>query len=189
MGEDEHAGTDSLEKEEAKRKSSFFLTLAMVIKRSTLQQIRDLSGLFLDNVLVYMAGLSLGMIFFNQYYVGPPPQPVIDMCPGDMKTLCELPMDDPIINQASLVPLSMGLCAVMSSLSTFGDESLIFYRESLSNISPLAYFIGKNLTQIPRIALTPLIFLSIYFTLNSPRGNVFEYYLILFLVSADVIVV
>lgn len=105
------------------------------------------------------------------------------MCPGDMKKLCKLPIDDPLINQASLIPLSMGLCAVMSSLSTFGDETLIFYRESLSGISPLAYFIGKNITQLPRIALTPLIFLSIYFTIYSPRGNVFEYYGILFLVS------
>lgn len=108
------------------------------------------------------------------------------MCPGDMKKLCELPIDDPIINQASLIPLSMGLCAVMSSLSTFGDESLVFTRESISNISPLAYFLGKNLTQLPRIAITPLVFLSIYFTLNSPRGNVFEYYLILLLVSVTV---
>jgi hypothetical protein len=79
MGEDDSAGTASLAEEEKKRSSSFILALAMVIKRSVLQQVRDLSGLFLDNLLVYMAGLSLGMIFYNQYYIGPPPQPVCSL--------------------------------------------------------------------------------------------------------------
>ncbi|KAL0480158.1 ABCG24 [Acrasis kona] len=170
-----------LKQEHKKRRRNFFYILYSMIKRNLLQQVRDLSGLFLDNVLVYIAGLCLGMIFYNQYYIGPPPKEVINMCPDDMKQLCRLPIDDPLINQASLVPLSMGLCAIMSSLSAFGDESLVFHREYLSGVSPFAYFLAKNLAQIPRIAITPLIFLSIYFTMYSPRGNVFEYYLILLL--------
>lgn len=76
MDEEDNSGTSNLGKEKAKRRFSFLLTLGMVLKRSTIQQLRDLSGLFLDNVLVYLAGLSLGMIFYNQYYIGPPPQPV-----------------------------------------------------------------------------------------------------------------
>lgn len=95
------------------RTTLFIHQLWSCLKRAFVQHyLRDLSGFFLDMMLVYLSGLFLGMIFFSQQFRGPPPSQVINMCPGEIKKICELPMDDPIISLASLTPLSLGLTAV-----------------------------------------------------------------------------
>ena len=152
------------------RKTSFLSQLWMLIRRGGIQVSRDIFGFVLDVVLVYIAGLSLGVIFSNSLYIGPPPTEVIEMC-GPMKAKCGLPLDDQVISIASLLPLGMALCGVMSSLSAFGDEKIVFLREYQSNLSPLMYFISKNIVQIPIICITPAILMSIFFIVGKPLGS------------------
>ncbi|KAL9658627.1 hypothetical protein ABK040_006163 [Willaertia magna] len=155
----------------------------MCLKRVFILRLRDMTSFFLDNMLIYLAGLCLGLIFFQDYYIGPPPKEVIQQCPGDMIQVCKLPLNDPLINIASLVPLSLGLCASMASLHTFGSlqEQVVYLRESKSGLSTLAYFLSKNIEHIPNIVIAPIVFLSIFFTLYSPRGSIYDYYYILLL--------
>eukprot|EP00003_Mantamonas_plastica_P030396 TRINITY_DN752_c2_g1_i1.p1 TRINITY_DN752_c2_g1~~TRINITY_DN752_c2_g1_i1.p1 ORF type:complete len:202 (+),score=48.80 TRINITY_DN752_c2_g1_i1:2-607(+) len=77
----------------------------------------------------------------------------------------------------------MGLTAVASSLRVFGNERVVFWRENSSGANALAYFLGKNIAQFPRIALVPLVFLSSYYTLVSPRGYLSDYYLVFLLLQ------
>ena len=170
-----------LEEEERRKKQNPFLHFWLCLKRVFTLKIRDVQSFFIDNLLVYIAGLSLGLIFMNENYIGPLPTEVINSCPSTLLPICEQPLNNPLINMASLIPLAMGLCSSMSSLTTFGSktEQSMYKREKSSGISTVAYFLAKNLEQMPNILLGPLVFLSIFFSLYSPRASALDYYGIL----------
>ncbi|KAL9643147.1 hypothetical protein ABK040_001636 [Willaertia magna] len=174
---------ESLIKENKCRKVSFWTQLKLCLRRNLIQLSRDTYGFILDVILVYIAGLTLGVIFNGSRFIGPPAQEIIDQCVGVLKSKCELPIDDPIINMATLLVLGMGLCGSMSSLSVFGDERVNFVREYESNLSTLAYFLAKNITQLPIIFISPAILISIFYILSNPLGQVYNYYLVLLLVN------
>jgi len=165
---------DALKQEHNCRKTSFLTHFIMCLKRSIFQLSRDTTGFILDISLVYIAGLAIGVVFYETRYIGPPLQEIIDACPSVMKYKCSLPIDDPLVVMASVLSLGLALCGVMSSLSTFGDEIIVFIREYESNISPLMYFLAKNIVQLPIIVLTPAIFISIFYIISNPQGNVSE---------------
>ena len=172
---------ESLRKEEKSRGQNPLIHLYMCIRRSFILRIRDIMGFFVDCLLVYIAGLALGMIFLKDAYVGPLPEDIIDTCPAAIRKICEYPLNNPIINVASTIPLALGLCAGMSSLGTFGtrQEQVIFKKEQAAGLSVMSYFLSKMLEQIPNIVLGPVVFLSIFFSLYSPRATFWEYYLVL----------
>ncbi|EFC36770.1 predicted protein [Naegleria gruberi] len=161
-------------KENDNRKISYFTQFMMCLKRCLFQLTRDTSGFVLDVGLVYLAGLSIGVIFYESRYIGPPATEVIDQCPEVMRYKCSLPVNDPIMTMASILGLGLALCGLMSSLSNFGDEITVFIREYESNISPMMYFLAKNLIQIPIIMITPAIFISIFYIISNPQGEVWQ---------------
>ena len=52
----------SLKEEYKSRRRSFLIQLLELLKRSFIQQVRDMSGFFMDNFLVFLAGLFLGKL-------------------------------------------------------------------------------------------------------------------------------
>lgn len=46
-------------------------------------------------------------------------------------------------------------------------------------MSKSAYFLAKNISQIPYMCLAPLIYLSLYYTFTAPRATFGDTYLIL----------
>ncbi|KAG2383010.1 hypothetical protein C9374_004977 [Naegleria lovaniensis] len=176
---------DILVKEEENRKQSALLHFIVCLYRSFSLKIRDIMSFFIDSLMVYISGLALGIIFLKETYTGPMPSELIQSCPVAIRSICEYPLNNPLINVASIVPLALGLCASMSSLSTFGtrQEQLVFKKERSSGLSTIAYFLAKNLEQLPNIVLGPLIFLSIFLCLYAPRASFGEYYYIILLMQ------
>src|SRR5690606_9198092 len=89
-------------------------------KRSYLQQLRGIFDLIIEWILISIAGIMLGSVFYNQVYDGPPPQEVIDACPDSLKELCSYPVNDVIMKVAGNFALALGLIGGMSSLKVFG---------------------------------------------------------------------
>lgn len=50
-------------------------------------------------------------------------------------------------------------------------------------MSPLAYFVGKNIAYLPHSFLAPFIFLAVFYTMVSPSGSVVNFYSLLLLVD------
>ncbi|KAG2389631.1 hypothetical protein C9374_014191 [Naegleria lovaniensis] len=174
---------EALKQEHNSRHVSYFSQFIMCLKRCIFQSTRETKSFVLDCFLVYIAGLAIGVIFYDTRYIGPPLTEIIEQCPEAMRYKCALPVDDPIITMGAILSMGLALCGVMSSLSNFGDEIVVFIREYESNISPLMYFLAKNLMQIPIIFLTPGIFISIFYIISNPQGDVWQYYLVLFNVN------
>ena len=79
--------------------------------------------------------------------------------------------------------IGLQLVVAVSSLRVFSPERVVFWRECARGsgmaLSPSAYFLGKDLVQLPRLALMVLAFLVPFYTLAMPTPS-FPYY---FLVS------
>jgi len=138
----------------------------------------------LDLILVCLAGVFLGIVFNNSYYIGPPQASVCGSMPIPVLVQrCLLPINDPIGTIASLCCLSLSLTAVASSLRVFGAERVVFWRESSAGVNTLAYFLGKDIAQLPSMLLSPLLFLTLFYSIVAPRSPFLSLYIVLLLIQ------
>lgn len=68
---------------------------------------------------------------------------------------------------------------MVSHLRVFGANRAAFWREASAGINRFAYFIAADIAQIPVMLATPMIYLSIYHTLTSPRSSFGDQYVVL----------
>ena len=127
--------------------AGFVYSFVMFVVRSTYQIVRNNSLLATDVAMQFFAGSVIGLLYRNVNFK-------------------KLP-------QAHFT-LAMMLCLTISvnSLRVFGNERLVFWREMAPgtgmNLDSLAYFLAKNLVEIPRIMLLVVVFLS---TFSCPYNN------------------
>eukprot|EP01118_Nematostelium_gracile_P002568 TRINITY_DN12798_c0_g1_i1.p1 TRINITY_DN12798_c0_g1~~TRINITY_DN12798_c0_g1_i1.p1 ORF type:complete len:211 (-),score=31.76 TRINITY_DN12798_c0_g1_i1:19-651(-) len=79
----------------------------------------------------------------------------------------------------ALVCLCIGLTAVQSSLVTFGTERVVYFRDASYGLNPLAFFLGKSIAAMPRYILSPMVFLTSYYSLTGPRESPVTMYSVL----------
>jgi hypothetical protein len=127
--------------------------LRMCTLRAITQQTRGAS-LLTNALLVLLAGGMLGQIY------------------SDVQ-LTQVPTNN------FLTTLAVGLTSVQSSLACFGAERAVHWREASRGVSKSAYFLAKNISQVPYILLAPMIYLSLYYTFTAPRATFWGTYLIL----------
>jgi hypothetical protein len=108
--------------------------------RAFVQITRNLGLFLLDNLLVFVAGLFLGIMYGDQNYVPPPPPEISKLCPDALKFRCELPIYDPIINASSMIVLALSLTTIMASLRVFGSDRVVYWREVLGLILSIFFF-------------------------------------------------
>eukprot|EP00026_Physarum_polycephalum_P000451 Phypoly_transcript_00452.p1 GENE.Phypoly_transcript_00452~~Phypoly_transcript_00452.p1 ORF type:complete len:1573 (+),score=187.05 Phypoly_transcript_00452:292-4719(+) len=176
-----------VEKDIQRQTAGFFKQLFLFTVRAMVQQTRDLRGFFWDNVLIVIAGTLLGALYIDPPYKGPVSPALAEQCPPFIANLCLLPQTDKLNAMGSLVSLSIGFTAMAASLRCFGTEKVIFWRESASGINKVAYFLGKNIAQLVNIILAPVVFLSIFYTLTSPRATFLSYFEVLLLLQFAVV--
>lgn len=131
-------------------------------KRAMTQQIRNVTSFFFEIGVGGLAGLLIGLSAFSakghlfQGLYHPP------------FTLLSSAVDYQGIPQLGLLGgMAIGLAASAPGFWVFGEEKLIYWRETASGHSRSAYYIGKVFSTLPRIALSSLhftIFLSVLAT-------------------------
>lgn len=135
------AGTQLLNPKE-RQPSTFLNQLTLYTLRGIQQQYRPLHTVIIDYSLIFVSGCLLGMSQHNS-------------------ELAQLPVS------GALTSLAIGLTTIISSTRCFGNERVVFWRESASGLNRWAYFIGKNLSEIPRLLFIPLFYLVIFQQMTS----------------------
>lgn len=112
--------------------AGFWRAFVVNFKRATTQHVRSMDNNIFDVLLHGGTGLFLGAA--NGAV--------------ELKTL----------GQALLMySLGLGMTVGLASLRVFGNERVVFWREAADGsgmgLSPLPYFIAKNMTELPRIAI------------------------------------
>ena len=54
------------------------------------------------------------------------------------------------------------LPSTQSSLRLFGAERVVFWREVSAGASRTAYYVGKNIADLPRLFFVPAMYLSLF---------------------------
>lgn len=154
--------------------------IRLFLVRGVIQSSRGWQTWVFDVCLVLLAGLFLGLVYFERFYIGPEPASVIANCPLSLlqatPSPCKLPRDDPLPGQSAIACISLALCACIGSLGLFGRQKVTFWRESARGVSTLAYFIGYELAHSVNIVIASLCFTIPFYQLVSPLATFGEYY-------------
>lgn len=67
-----------------------------------------------------------------------------------------------------MIGLTCAIAASPAGIKVFGEEKTVYWREAASGHSKLAYYFGKLLSSLPRIAVSSLHFAAIYQVLARP---------------------
>jgi hypothetical protein len=131
-------------------------------KRAMTQQVRNATSFFFEIGVGGLAGLIIGLSAFaakGHLFQGLYHPPF---------TMLSSAVDYQGTPQLGLLGgMAIGLAASAPGFWVFGEEKLIYWRETASGHSRSAYYVGKLLSTLPRIALSSLhftIFLSILAT-------------------------
>lgn len=136
----------------------FLTQCRLFARRAALQEWQRPGLLFFDVILMGFFGLLFGSLSRNVTVSG---LPVMILWLG----------------------IGMQLFLAVSVLRVFGNERLIYWREAARasgmGLSPAAYFLGKDIVQIPRLCLLVLSFTAVFYTFAAPSPTFLHYYTVL----------
>lgn len=132
-------------------------------KRSMTQQFRNRTSFLSEIAVGGLAGLIIGLsAFSNQGHqfqgIFYPPFTQLSSA-VDYRSVPQMGL---------LSAMAIGLASSAPGVWVFGEEKMIYYRESASGHSRSAYYIGKVLSTLPRIALSALHFTVFMGVLATP---------------------
>lgn len=141
-------------------------------KRAMTQQVRNSTSFFFEIGVGGLAGLIIGLSAFaakGHLFQGLYHMPF---------TILSSAVDYQGTTQLGLLGgMAIGLAASAPGFWVFGEEKLIYWRETASGHSRSAYYIGKLLSTLPRIALSSLHFTIFLSILATPLISFTEMYL------------
>ncbi|CAB4016980.1 white-brown complex homolog 30, partial [Paramuricea clavata] len=124
-------------------------------KREFLLQIRLLKTLLIDVFLVFFAGGVLGALYL------------------------EVKLEK-FTGLTRMSGMAIGLTAMLAALRCFGNHRTTFWRESAAGVNRVSYFLAVNFAQMPILVMMPLVYLSLLYTLTSPRSYFSAHYTAVF---------
>eukprot|EP01028_Stygiella_incarcerata_P014157 TRINITY_DN9121_c1_g1_i5.p1 TRINITY_DN9121_c1_g1~~TRINITY_DN9121_c1_g1_i5.p1 ORF type:complete len:650 (+),score=169.31 TRINITY_DN9121_c1_g1_i5:340-2289(+) len=161
--------------------SNMFHQFKAFCGRAFIQLYRDHTGLMIALMLHFGAGFGNGASFnpsFGTLYSPALPKVHAEQeCPEIIRDRC---MDEPI-SQMLITALCftfamvLGTASTVAAIRTFGEERPVFWREAASGRSSIAYFLGKNVADLPLIIVNGLLYTSFFYVLTEPRGSFFSY--------------
>jgi ABC-type multidrug transport system ATPase subunit len=161
--------------------------LWLLFRRAVILQVRRPELFFLDLVLVFIAALFLGLVYYGDPLFQPPqPREAFTGCPAQVATGCQLAVsivNDQILGRGIMSLIAIGLTGSASFLRVFGNDRHVYWREASGLPQPshtLAFFLSNDLARIPTLLLAPALYSIVFVTLTSPRAPLSEYFLISF---------
>eukprot|EP00002_Diphylleia_rotans_P041162 TRINITY_DN9946_c0_g1_i2.p1 TRINITY_DN9946_c0_g1~~TRINITY_DN9946_c0_g1_i2.p1 ORF type:complete len:1032 (-),score=162.94 TRINITY_DN9946_c0_g1_i2:155-3250(-) len=135
-------------------------------------------------LLIHLAiafALGSGFAQGSRMFLPPFPEWLARFCPPVIRDLCEEQtlFDTAVVQSSFFVNLSVGACAIVVSVLTFGDELPVFWREYRSGANPVSYFIGKNIVDMFWIIYGSLFFTGVLVVMLRPITSFGEYFLVI----------
>ncbi|KAI3933386.1 hypothetical protein MKW98_006745 [Papaver atlanticum] len=75
--------------------------------------------------------------------------------------------------------IAVSLLCKIAALRSFSADKLIYWRESSSGISSLAYFLSRDTVDHFNTLVKPVIYLSMFYFFNNPRSSFMDYYIVM----------
>lgn len=150
------------------RGATFFTQLWYVFIRSMKQQYIWFSSFILEMALAVAAGVIIG--YSAQLpFRGIAIEPYTSLTPSPEHTI--------IPQKALYIAMAVGIAAASAGVKAFGEDTVIFWRESSAGHNRVAYFLGQSLSMLPRILLGGLHFSALFHVLSKSSIAFGEMYL------------
>lgn len=145
------------------RGASWFAQFYYCWKRAMTQQVRNAGSFFFEIAVGALAGGIIGLSAFGSnghLFQGIYQFPFTELSSA---------VDYQAVPQIGLLgAMAIGLAASAPAVKVFGEEKLVYWRETASGHSRSAYYLGKILSTVLRIALSSLHFTVFFGVLATP---------------------
>lgn len=159
-----------------RRGTGLFRQIVLVHNRSLLQQYRKINALLLELFIATVSGLLMGIAvssYDGALYRGLFIYPFTLISPAPVELV--VPM------LALIIGCAVGLSGSPAGVKIFCEERDIYFRESSAGLSPLGYFIGKNIASTYRFVISSLHFTAFFMFFATPGINFYAMYMIILL--------
>ncbi|KAJ3276162.1 hypothetical protein HDV01_005610 [Terramyces sp. JEL0728] len=158
------------------RGSSFIKQFGLCLKRSFVQQYRHYIDLVFEILVSVIVGYFLGMS--NQKYAGELYRGVLIQ---PLALLSSTPREGYVVGTSFNVALAICIAAGPAGVNIFGPESIVYYREAASGHNRFAYYLAKTVGSFPRIMLSSLHMIGIFYFYIAPATSFICMYLMIML--------
>ncbi|KAG8631658.1 hypothetical protein KVT40_000798 [Elsinoe batatas] len=166
-----HEQSSALHRTISSRGAPWLSQLYFVLRRSTTQQLRTRTSFFFEISVSSIAGLVIGLSAYSSgghLFHGIFRAPFALFSPAVDNTSA--------LQLALLSCVAIGLCASAPGVRVFGEEKLLYARETGAGHSRSAYYVGKHISTFLRISLAALHFTALLLVLATPRMSFTEAY-------------
>eukprot|EP00834_Sanchytrium_tribonematis_P003745 NODE_156_length_15158_cov_0.791553.p2 type:complete len:846 gc:universal NODE_156_length_15158_cov_0.791553:6406-8943(+) len=164
---------------------NIFVQYFLLLKRAFQQQFRSSKRFIFDSVIHFVAGLIVSIAIQQFTYLGKQPKEVCDISPFMLRLTCNNPQD--FLNQAGmLVCVGIFFAGQATAAHTFGDEKVVYWRDTSAGMPTTAYFLAKFTADLPRIIIASFFYtlsLTVYFDYRSDFGSLMLVNLSLYFVA------
>ena len=160
-----------------RQSANFFKQMWLALSRSIWKQAANLPALALEVGLGLVAGVSMAALTDVKWQT---------MLLPPFTLLSSAPLDGAISALFQNIGLAIALAATTAGVKVFGEEMTIYKREVSSGHSHLAYFIGVNIAQFPRLFISGLHFAFAFHLYSQPLTRFGPFFAISFLLYAAV---
>ena len=126
---------------------SFFSQFLLLSQRLTLKVLRNWTYAIVDLFLIVFLAAVVGWVYGSDWTLGE------------------------YTSQSVFSSLCMGVCATVASLRLFGQDRLIYWRESLVGVNQASYWCSLVLVEVHRAFIYPLVFVAAYVPLAKPQAT------------------
>ncbi|KNE55335.1 hypothetical protein AMAG_01237 [Allomyces macrogynus ATCC 38327] len=162
-----------------------FVVLSLCIKRAILQVYRSLLSFLGDQILHLGCGAFISIASQQMEFLGAQPAGVCDYAPIAVGWMCSQPIDH-IREVGIFMSLGVLFAGISVGTQTFGNELVVFWRDSASGMPTLPYFLGKLVSDIPRIIVAAIMFslsMVLFWPYRSNFSAIFVIILLLYFVA------
>eukprot|EP01135_Chromosphaera_perkinsii_P007607 Nk52_evm63s914 gene=Nk52_evmTU63s914 len=170
-------------KDEVRETPGFFLVFWYCLKRAFLQIFRQ-PGTFLGNQLIHLAvGSFISVAAQDAAFVGPMPYILCTNGVRAAQKTCLAPLRNDIQSIAVFLAWGVSFAGIASGIQTFGNERVVFWRESAAGLSSLAYFMAKVTADFVRVVSATAFFFAFFtfgYTNVGDQGDLFVIIMLLY---------
>jgi len=156
---------------------NLFTVFWLDFKRACLQIYRNLRTFFLDQVLHLGCGMFISVASQDFTYLPQQPQEICNIAPLNLRGTCQEPFD-----YLTFAGIFVALGVLFSGMSvgsgTFGNEKVVFWRDTSAGQPTISYYIAKVVADVPRIITAAIMFTSSFILLFQYYSSFWKIYVI-----------
>jgi len=156
---------------------NLFTVFWLDFKRACLQIYRNLRTFFLDQVLHLGCGMFISVASQDFTYLPQQPQEICNIAPLNLRGTCQEPFDY-LTFAGIFIAIGVLFSGISVGSGTFGNERVVFWRDTSAGQPTISYYIAKVVADVPRIITAAIMFTSSFILLFQYYSSFWKIYVI-----------